>query len=300
MKTLRALLILGRVSNLPTVWSNCLAGWFLGWGNFDLNTLRTPGFALLILASTMFYIAGMFLNDAFDADWDRTHRTERPIPSGAIESRTVWWLGIAGLAIGMGITGCLGNATAITGLLLMNCILIYNFIHKHTAWSVLFMGGCRALLILLAGAMAYAESGRKLPFLLSEDAGAVTWAAVAMATYVIGLSCMARAESKPAAVDWWPALLMISPVIPAILVYDGKLRDNALLLCAVLALWVFRNLRFAFAMNPRQVGRAVGGWLAGIVIVDMIAVASAPPRLGCVFLALFILALLLQKKVPAT
>src|SRR5436853_7428422 len=30
LRYLRALLILGRVSNLPTVWSNCLAGWWLG------------------------------------------------------------------------------------------------------------------------------------------------------------------------------------------------------------------------------------------------------------------------------
>ena len=27
-----ALLILGRVSNLPTVWWNCFAGWLLGGG----------------------------------------------------------------------------------------------------------------------------------------------------------------------------------------------------------------------------------------------------------------------------
>ena len=30
MSFLRTILILGRVSNLPTVWSNCLAGWWLG------------------------------------------------------------------------------------------------------------------------------------------------------------------------------------------------------------------------------------------------------------------------------
>ena len=29
---LRTLLVLGRASNLPTVWSNCLAGWLLGEG----------------------------------------------------------------------------------------------------------------------------------------------------------------------------------------------------------------------------------------------------------------------------
>src|SRR5260221_167869 len=32
VRKLRTLLILGRVSNLPTVWSNCLAGWWLGGG----------------------------------------------------------------------------------------------------------------------------------------------------------------------------------------------------------------------------------------------------------------------------
>ena len=31
-RQLRSLLILGRVSNLPTVWSNCFAGWWLGGG----------------------------------------------------------------------------------------------------------------------------------------------------------------------------------------------------------------------------------------------------------------------------
>ena len=29
---LRTLLVLGRASNLPTVWSNCFAGWLLGGG----------------------------------------------------------------------------------------------------------------------------------------------------------------------------------------------------------------------------------------------------------------------------
>ena len=47
MSKLRALLILGRVSNLPTVWSNCLAGWLLGgggeWGRFVVLCLGEMG-----------------------------------------------------------------------------------------------------------------------------------------------------------------------------------------------------------------------------------------------------------------
>ncbi|HEY0550448.1 MAG TPA: UbiA family prenyltransferase, partial [Verrucomicrobiae bacterium] len=75
----RALLLLGRVSNLPTVWSNCLAGWLLGGGG------EWPQFAVLCGGATLLYVGGMFLNDAFDAEFDAQHRRERPIPSGAIQ-----------------------------------------------------------------------------------------------------------------------------------------------------------------------------------------------------------------------
>src|SRR6266478_3370591 len=84
LRFLRALLVLGRVSNLPTVWSNCLAGWLLAGGE---NRGSLP---FLMAGATCLYIAGMFLNDAFDADFDRQHRKERPIPSGALPARTVW------------------------------------------------------------------------------------------------------------------------------------------------------------------------------------------------------------------
>src|SRR5205823_9118705 len=67
----RTLLILGRVSNLPTVWSNCLAGWLLGGGG--------SGWMLLVvcLGTTCLFLGGMFLNDAFDVEFDRQYRMER-------------------------------------------------------------------------------------------------------------------------------------------------------------------------------------------------------------------------------
>ena len=58
-------MILGRVSNLPTVWSNCLAGWWLGG---DHHSDRLP---FVLIGATFLYIAGMFLNDAFDVNFDR-------------------------------------------------------------------------------------------------------------------------------------------------------------------------------------------------------------------------------------
>ena len=93
-KYLRTLLLLGRVSNLPTVWSNCLAGWLLGGaGAFD--TL-----AVLGVGATLLYWAGMFLNDALDVQFDHRHRPERPIPSGAIREGAVWQWGLSFLVLG--------------------------------------------------------------------------------------------------------------------------------------------------------------------------------------------------------
>ena len=88
-KYLRTLLVLGRVSNLPTVWSNCLAGWLIS-GPGSIGALL-----LLCGGATALYIGGMYLNDAFDADFDRQFRRERPIPSGAISVTAVWRIGLA-------------------------------------------------------------------------------------------------------------------------------------------------------------------------------------------------------------
>src|SRR5438309_11599208 len=92
--TIRPLLVLGRVSNLPTVWSNCLAGWWLGGAG------RTEALPFLLIGTSLIYIGGMFLNDAFDVDFDRQHRQERPIPSGQIALDAVWRWGLGGLAVG--------------------------------------------------------------------------------------------------------------------------------------------------------------------------------------------------------
>ncbi len=90
MTSARTLLILGRTSNLPTVWSNCLAGWWLGGGQ------NYGKLAVLLLGATLVYLGGMYLNDAFDEGFDAQYRRERPIPSGAIPANEVWriWFGV--------------------------------------------------------------------------------------------------------------------------------------------------------------------------------------------------------------
>ena len=75
---------LGRISNLPTVWSNTLVGAVLVGGGSPDGRL----FALLI-AMSLFYVAGMYLNDAFDWPIDAQERPERPIPAGEVGLRVL-------------------------------------------------------------------------------------------------------------------------------------------------------------------------------------------------------------------
>ena len=85
MKALRAWFILGRVSNLPTVWTNVLAAQVLVQGRLEWSTELD----WLLLGASLLYVGGTTLNDYFDAAFDREHRVERPIPAGVLRRRTV-------------------------------------------------------------------------------------------------------------------------------------------------------------------------------------------------------------------
>ena len=143
---LRSLLVLGRVSNVPTVWSNCLAGWWLGGGQ---TTRHLPW---LLIGSTLLYVGGMYLNDAFDEEFDRRHRAGRPIAAGLVSGDTVWGLGLLWLALGLGCLAGVGGGPLVVGLVLVGLILWYDAVHKRTRLAPLLMGACRAFLYLTAAA----------------------------------------------------------------------------------------------------------------------------------------------------
>jgi len=114
------------------------------------------------------------------------------------------------------------------------------------------------------------------------------------------LSCLAKVENEPRLVKFWPSLLLASPMLLALIVNSGEYRKDALLVSAILMLWVLRSLRSTFWAQKRDVGKTVGGLLAGIVLVDLLAVAHVPTELSVVFLVFFVLSLAAQRWVPAT
>ena len=57
----------------------------------------------LLVALSLFYVGGMYLNDAFDAGIDAVERPERPIPSGQVSAETVFAAGFGMLALGLAV-----------------------------------------------------------------------------------------------------------------------------------------------------------------------------------------------------
>ena len=283
MAKLRTLLLLGRVSNVPTVWSNCYAGWLLAgggdWGRF----------VLLCFAATCLYVGGMYLNDAFDAQFDQQHRPERPVPSGAIRVEVVWAWGLAWLGAGLGGCFLFNKTTMIFALLLAVAILVYDAVHKLFAFSPVLMAACRFFLVLMA-----ASAGQE------GVTGAAIWTALVLAAYVIGLSYLARKESTLASFRYWPCLFLAAPLVLAWVVNQGAHQWRNLALCALVAFWIVRCLRHALWSSQRNIGRSVSGLLAGIALVDLLAVNDGSMATVVTFVGLFLLALVFQRFVPAT
>ena len=150
--SLATLLRLGRVSNLPTVWTNVLAGAVLA-----AATGESWHFALVLVAMSLFYVGGMYLNDYFDRVIDARERPERPIPSGAISARAVAAIGFGLLGGGFVMIAAMGTAATAMVALLAAAIVAYDLHHKGNPFGPVVMGACRAL-VYCATAAALAGS----------------------------------------------------------------------------------------------------------------------------------------------
>ena len=142
---------LARVSNLPTVLSNSLVAMactpFL-WSEITI---------VYLVGSIILYVAGMILNDAFDAEWDKVNQPFRPIPAGEVTRGYVFAVGFTLLTLG-GIGHMLlamYNYTwmgLVATVWLPICIVSYNWHHKANPLSPLLMALCRSFLYVIPAA----------------------------------------------------------------------------------------------------------------------------------------------------
>ncbi|MBX2851336.1 MAG: UbiA family prenyltransferase [Phycisphaeraceae bacterium] len=220
---LRALLELCRISNLPTVWSNCVLGYFAGvitcYSYLETGSLKDTlsaaqvfrtftnapfsGAVLvlsLLIPFSLLYSGGMVLNDYLDREVDLQERPNRPIPSGRIHPKTALWLA----------TGCLGaglfgfawfewnyvwheyqpwRATAFAAVL-VTAIVMYNLTHQRSVRAVLLMGLCRGLIVLSAASV------RQPPVFDNIWVFYVFWPAFTLIAYTVLISIVARREME--------------------------------------------------------------------------------------------------------
>ena len=104
LPSLSTLLRLGRISNVPTIWTNVLAGSIIAGG-----AGYSKGVGLIAIAMTAFYVGGMYLNDFFDRAIDARDRPGRPIDAGKIRANSVMLIGFGLLAVGIALDPTLGT-----------------------------------------------------------------------------------------------------------------------------------------------------------------------------------------------
>ena len=283
--TWRVALRLGRVSNLPTIWSNVLAAAVLADAADGLWAV-VP----VALAGSFFYVGGMFLNDAFDRDFDARVRPERPLPSGAVSPRAVfgWGFGLIGAGFAVIALVSEGREGIVAGAALAAAIVLYDVWHKTNPVAPLLMGLCRVLVYVTTAA---ALTGRL--------ANPVVGGAGILLFYLVGLTYVARQEIAGAVRNVWPLACLAVPFVFWSLAIRAGTFGAALFGGAVA--WLVACISHLGWRTEVDVPRAVVGMIAGIALVDALAlVAWGRPELAAIAVACFVLTLALQRWVPGT
>jgi 4-hydroxybenzoate polyprenyltransferase len=183
-----AYLELVRLPNVPTAMADVAMGFLfthLAFGSRDGWIM-----GLLIAASSLLYMAGMVLNDVFDAAADAVDRPERPIPSGRVSLRAARWLGwellVLGVAVGWLAAWLAGDLRpGLVAVGLGACVVGYDAWLKRTPLGPAAMGACRLLNVLL-GMSAAAGPWRDEHLLV----------AAAIGVYIAGVTWFARTEAR--------------------------------------------------------------------------------------------------------
>ncbi|WP_415628975.1 UbiA family prenyltransferase [Pseudomonas mosselii] len=261
----------GRVSNLPTVWTNTLAAALLASSAGALAPPSSLVWILLLTMLSLLYLAGMLLNDLLDADWDQQHHNPRPITLGLVSRRQVrlatWLALLLAAAAALGLSRLIEQPHWLLAsvTLLVGCILGYNLLHKKYAHSVWLMGACRSALYLTAAAS------------LAMPTQPIWLCALLLGVYISGLTYLARQEHLNQLLSRLPLVLMLSPL--ALAGYA-----DTLWFWPVLLLWLgwlgWHYWLHLADPRRRQVRAFIGAGLAALPLFDALVLAVADQPLG--------------------
>jgi 4-hydroxybenzoate polyprenyltransferase len=267
--------------------------------------------ARICLAGVFLYISGNFFNDLHDVEWDRKNRPERALPRGLFTPLSYLMIGITLAIAALAIAFTLHPHSGWVAVAILVFILIYTRWHKRTAWMVIPMGICRALLPAM-GFFAFSSppsAHDTYSVLFSPLIGVQS---LALLLYIAGLSLSARYESSP------------NPSVPALIGSRALLVSSGLLVAGVW--WRLVDFHVAAGLFPfllwmtlsltryrRPIPAHVSALLAGIPLIDWIGLlgfalvlsgkgATDPFILACILVAplAFVSGRALQRLAPAT
>ncbi len=252
--------------------------------------LRVGSALVLMLALSLFYVAGMVLNDAFDAEHDRLHRPGRLIPAGDVERASVFLLGAgAALLLALGLApGGAGPRGVGAGLGLAAAILVYDVWHKGNPAGPLLMGLCRVLVYVTAAIAAGGAVG-----------SALLWGCAASFCYLVGLTYVAKQEDLARPGRLWPLAILAVPFAYALPIAARGGVGLALFLALAGAVGTALVLMARAGRPPMS--RVVALLIAGISLLDGVMVAGGGlPGLALLTALGFAVTLASQRAVAGT
>jgi len=301
----RAWLALGRVSNLPTVWTNLLVGLGVACALSGRDGVAlTQDYAVVLMSAwpvwiavSLFYIAGMVLNDVCDIDVDRQERAQRPLPSGRVLWRNAVGFVVFAFSSGLALLCVGGVHTFLFGFALVCTIAAYNLCHTASGTSVVLMGLCRGWVYLLAMVWVLGVNAPVWPAWLLP---------LVMTLYTVMITIAARGEASDLP-GWQRAGRLVSCVmllVPVGLVAGYHTTWGAgvwvWVAAGAVALWLSRSL-WCLMRRPPQIGRAVEGYLAGFCLIDAVVLFHAGLPVGAVVACgLFCVTLLAHRWIKGT
>jgi 4-hydroxybenzoate polyprenyltransferase len=262
--------------------------------------------ALIALASGCLYLAGMVWNDVFDRAEDAAARPFRPIPSGRISVRSAVILGIALLALGIGLAALAG----IPGRTEWNhepfayaigigiAVLLYDGGLKRTPIGPVAMAVCRFLNVLFGLSLIPEET---------LDLNLRIHLAGVVGVYIVGVTWFARTEEgKSNARQLIAAAIVIALSLVLAIILKAKLPAGS-----GTFLYPYLIVAFGFLIGqpvarairspgPREVQAAIKRCVLGLVVLDAVLATAFAGLPALVILLLLPPALSLGKWVYST
>ena len=172
--------------------------------------------------------------------------------------------------------------------LLALLIVYYNYRHRSDPWSPLIMALCRAMVYLIAAALA--SSALQAPVLVG---------AALLAAFLIGLTYVAKQEHLEQFRNSWPLVFLAAPFIAYL--RELPIPSLAGFVWVAFLGWVLFAISFLYRKRGKNIPRTVITLIAGVSHLDALAIASIDAEPGIVAAAVvgFLLTLAFQRFVPS-